>query len=177
MIGVTGGFCAGKTTVCNIFKELDKDIEVIDADEIAHKLLKIPDPEQRKKMAEEIFADEGRIRRWESTLHPLIIEEIKKRIEGSRARLILVDAPLLIETGTDKLVDKIIVVRASLDTQLSRSQSRGFSSQDALRRIKRQLPLSEKMKKADYLIENDKEIEETRKQVEEVWRRIVQCLK
>ncbi len=185
ILGVTGSFGTGKTTVCQIFKELGA--EVIDADKISHNILEKGDiqnqvkelfnlslqqsaQEFRSQIAQIAFKDRKSIKKLEKILHPLIIKEIKEKISQAKEEIVVVDAPLLIETGLDKIVDKLIVVSASLERQISRGQKENFSHKEVLERIECQIPLSEKLKQTDFIIDNDGEIEKTKEQVKEIYK-------
>ena len=184
ILGVTGSFGTGKTAVCQIFKELGA--EIIDADKISHNILEKDDiqnqvkelfnlsfqqspQEFRSQIAKIAFKDRKKMRKLEKILHPLIIKEIKKKISQTKKEIVVLDAPLLIETGLNKIIDKLIIVTASLKRQISRGQKKGFSREEILERVDYQIPLSEKLKQADFVIDNNGKIEETRKQVKKIW--------
>lgn len=189
IIGLTGGFGAGKSTVAGIFKSLGAD--VIDADKIAHELMR---PKQsvcqkitsvfgkkilkggaidRFRLGEIVFSDSRLLKKLNSIIHPQIIRIIRKKIKQSHFRLIVLDAPLLVESGLNKIADALIVVKASRNRQIERIQKRAFlSRQDVLRRIKCQIPLRMKLSLADFIIDNNGPIKETKRQVGEIWRKI-----
>ncbi len=184
ILGVTGSFGTGKTAVFQIFKELGA--EIIDADKISHNILEKDDiqnqvkelfnlsfqqspQEFRSQIAKIAFKDRKKMRKLEKILHPLIIKEIKKKISQTKKEIVVLDAPLLIETGLNKIIDKLIIVTASLKRQISRGQKKGFSREEILERVDYQIPLSEKLKQADFVIDNNGKIEETRKQVKKIW--------
>ncbi|MCK4859386.1 MAG: dephospho-CoA kinase [Candidatus Omnitrophica bacterium] len=186
IIGITGSLGTGKTTVSEMFRELGA--EVIDADEISHNIIKIDSVREkvkkaldinsrqiscsnfRQQIAKIVFKDNKKIKELEKILHPLVIKEIKKRFAVSEKRILVLDAPLLLETGLNKIVDKVVVVIASLKEQVSRAQKKGFSRREILQRIDYQIALSEKIKQADFVVDNNKEIKKTKEQVKKIWR-------
>ena len=191
VIGVSGGFGTGKTTVANIFKKLGA--KVIDADKIAHQLLRLRSPVYKKtvfklgkailnkdtsinrnRLAEIVFNDREKLSAYLKIIHPEIIKLIKHKLkhpqETGKIKVIILDAPLLIEAGLKKLVDKLVVVATKRDIQLLRIKNKfGLSKSDILKRIKLQLPLSKKIKAADYVIDNNGTEKRTEKQVRQIW--------
>ncbi|ACI19583.1 dephospho-CoA kinase [Dictyoglomus thermophilum] len=183
-IGITGGIGTGKSLVSNILKELG--IIVISADEIVRELQKDPYYLQkireifgdnvfdkgnldRKKLAKIIFSDSDARRKLENLLHPPVLEEIKKKLEELKERdIIAVEVPLLFEVGIEDWFDEIWVVYAPFELQLERIVNRdNISKEDAVARIRAQIPIEEKLKKADFVIYNDKDIESTKNQIKE----------
>lgn len=174
---------------------------VFDADKMAHDLMKKGQPcydpiinlfgkevldngeLDRKKIAAIVFKDKARLNQLEKIIHPEVIklirayiEQYKKKDEQNRCVLVF-DVPLLFESQLDALMDFRIVVNARQETQLFRSaQNLGMSSEEALGRIRAQMPLREKIKKADIIIDNDKDKIQTKKQVEEIWQKIHQIM-
>lgn len=188
VIGVTGSFGSGKTTVARILKSYQT--RIIDADKLAHSLLNpgtdtyrriiasfgkgiLKDNKRidRRKLAGIIFDDKRLLKRLNRIVHPAVIRIIKGRIRGSRAKVIILDAPLLIEAGLRGMVDKLIVVRTSRDKQIKRIQKKtSLRKSDILKRIGYQIPLREKARLADFIIDNSGTLTETRKQVKEIRR-------
>jgi dephospho-CoA kinase len=188
VIGVTGGFCTGKTTVADLFVE--KGASKIDADDIAHQLLADDKRIQqrvvellgeevltggtidRKKIAKEVFIDKDKLDAFSRILHPPIIERIKEKIVHYGKSVIVIDAPLLIEANVLDLVDIVIVVTAERQTQVERAISRGFSEKEALSIIEKQMPVSEKEKFADFVIDNNSDITITKEGVDKIWQKM-----
>ncbi len=188
IIGITGGLATGKTTVADMF--VQKGAVKIDADRIAHGLLKedqkIRDKVidafgegiltggkiDRKKLANIVFKDKDKLKKLTNILHPRIIENIKERIEKEGDKIIVIDAPLLMEAGLEEMMDVIIVVKAERHTQIKRAVNRGISEEEAEAIIKNQMPLSEKIKKADYVIDNEEKIEKIKEGVERIWQNV-----
>lgn len=189
-IGLTGGIASGKSTVSMEFQKLGAVI--IDADQIARELIHPHKPLWREiiayfgkeiqkedlnidryKLGEKVFSDETERAVLNRMIHPEIKREIDRRLkEIGKERpdaLVLVDAALLIETGTFREMDRIIVVSASKKNQIRRLMDRdSLTVEGAKRRISTQTPLREKRKYADYVINTDGSLEEIRKQVRKI---------
>lgn len=190
ILGIAGGFGSGKTTVAKMFKSYDA--KIIDADKIAHALLRqrskihkkiirvfgtgIVDKDNsinRSKLAKIVFSDKNLLNRLNKIMHPAVIKIIKTQITASQAKIIVLDAPLLIEAGIRKLVDKLIIVNSSRGKQIERaSKKTSLSKIDIVRRIKSQFPLQNKVRLADFVIDNNGTIKKTKKQVEQIRRQL-----
>ncbi|MDD5634578.1 MAG: dephospho-CoA kinase [Candidatus Omnitrophica bacterium] len=187
LVGITGGLASGKTLVSGLFEA--KGAFRIDADKIAHELLakdkkinkKIMDifgegvfdnaQINRKKLAKEVFFNAENLERLCGVLHPPIIGHIKKMVKTSKKKVIIIDAPLLIETGLDKFVDIVVVVAAKREKQIDRAIKRGMTWTQAEKVIRTQMPLCEKVKCAHYIIENNGRVENLKKGVDALWRK------
>ncbi len=190
-IGLTGSIGTGKSTVAKIFQELGA--YVIDADKVVHELLKREDVKEkireafgdvfdskgevdRKKLASIVFNNPEKKKVLENILHPLVFQEINrffKEIEEKDPEAVAIaEVPLMIETGSYKNYDKIIVVYAPEELQLKRLLEKGMSKEEAIKRIKSQMPIDEKVKYADIVIENTSTLEDLRKKVEEVYKKL-----
>ncbi len=171
IIGLTGGIASGKSTASGYFIELK--IPVIDSDLIVKKLwesnhemmnkvetyfgFKIKNYEDRKKLSHLIFQDMEKREALNKIVHPYVyeaIEEIKKRYQNNK--IIVIDMPLLIEVGYQKLCDYVVVVYVNQETQIERLMERDqIDRTEALTRIRSQLLLEEKIKHADYILDNN----------------------
>ncbi|MDN5331376.1 MAG: dephospho-CoA kinase [Tepidanaerobacteraceae bacterium] len=194
VIGLTGGIASGKSTVSRMLRQ--KGAYIIDADEIAREIVKPGKPAwedivryfgkeildesgniRRKKLAKIVFSDEKKLNLLNRITHPRIVEEIKREIEACRRRnekIVIIDAALLLEIGLDVLVDEVWVVAVDEKTQIDRLIKResSISYAEAMERIRAQMPLEEKLKFATRIIDNSGDIENTQKQVDEIWREI-----
>ena len=199
IVGITGGIACGKTTVSELLTE--KGAIPINADEIGHQLLKAGSPVideltdafghdiletsgdvSRKKLGAIVFQNKTARERLNSILHPLIIQRSRARarqlVTEDSTCVVLLDAPLLIEAGAYDTVDLIVVVTASPETQLRRTlersiaQGRRLTETEVQARIDAQMPVSEKVKYADVVIENEGTLEELHRQVDELWEQI-----
>lgn len=189
-VGLTGGIATGKTTVGKMFVELG--CRLLDADHITHELFAPGQPVHaavvrefgdailaadgtinRKALGDIVFSDENARARLNNLVHPAVIQRQKEwleRVEASDPKAIaIVDAALMIEVGTYKNYDKVIVVVCSLDDQRRRLRGRtNLSDEQIEARIRSQMPLEEKAKYADYVIDNSGDLESTRRQVREI---------
>lgn len=191
VIGLTGGIASGKSTVSMLLKQ--KGAAIIDADEIAKEIMQPGKPAwtevvehfgkgilredgniDRKKLAQIVFSDEKELETLNRITHPRIVEEIKRRLKSFREKnesVVVVDAALLLEIGLDLLVDEVWLVAVDEKTQIERllfrEKSMGFA--EALERIRAQMPLEEKLKFAQRVIDNGGSIEETKRQVDRIW--------
>lgn len=194
IIGITGSFGSGKTTVAKVFKSLGA--EVIDADRIAHRIIKPGSKIYKKivntfskdilknnngidryKLAHIVFNNKNLLGRLNKIMHPEIIRIMENQLRSAKSRLIVLDAPLLVEAGLKEWVDKLVVVKINKRVQLERLLDKTSLSKTAiLKRIKCQLPLEEKVRIADFVIDNSGAIGETKKQVKQVFKVILSSL-
>ena len=194
LAGLTGSMGSGKSLAAEMLKELGAHI--IDADEICRSLVEPGKPAwsevtklfgekvlredgalDRNKIAAIIFNDPGKRKAMENILHPKVFSEEQRIFESIRKRekdaLVIVNAPLLIESGNYKKMDKVAVIFCDEEIQVRRIVERGvFSSEDARKRIKSQIGLKEKLKIADYILENDGDREELYKNVQTICKEI-----
>lgn len=195
LIGLTGGFGTGKTTAARMFKRLGA--KVIDADKITHNLLAINSRVYKKivlkfgkqlldknsalnraKLAKVVFSNSGELKAYLKIIHPEIKKIIRYQLNSLKNKfrhcVVVLDAPLLIETGLHKEMDELVVVEASKKNQIKRLRKKfGFKRPDILSRIKFQLPLSKKIRMADYIIDNNSTLEDTQRQVKQAWNSVL----
>ena len=191
-VALTGNIASGKSVAASMFAEMGAT--VIDADAVSHELLargsetaqKVVEafgPQildsgggiDRKKLGGIVFSDPERRRLLDGLMHPAIREEIRRRIEAaceaSSGAIIVVDAALVIETGSHRMFDRLIVVTCEPALQLARLMNRDrLSEEEARARIEAQMPPEEKVKLADYTIDTSGTVDRTREQVEAVYR-------
>ena len=194
LIGLTGGIATGKSTVSAILTKAGAFI--IDADRIARAVVKkglpayreivhrfgaeilLPDGEiNRNMLADVIFNDHQKKQLLNSIVHPHVNEEVNlqiKQIQKTHPNAVIVlDVPLLIEAGMHDDLSDIIVVYAPQKIQIKRLMQRDHISEtEALARVRSQMPIEEKKKKATIVIDNSGTIENTRKQAIEVFERL-----
>jgi dephospho-CoA kinase len=183
ILGITGSFGSGKTTVAKIFAAGGD--KLIDADRIAHSLLKVGSSTykeiicafgakilkknkeiDRRKLAGIVFARRMALKKLNSILHLKIISRIRGEINKSSKKIVILDAPLLLEAGLKGLVDKLVVVNIAREKQVERIKiSRQLSRAEILYRIGSQWPLKRKKRLADFIIDNNGSKKETAKQV------------
>lgn len=188
VIGVTGSLGTGKSTVSRYFGALGA--KVIDADKIAHRLLKPSSCVYKKiirifgsrilkkdksidrnKLSQIVFNSSLELKKLNKIIHPEVVRAIKKGISRSAKKAVVLDVPLLFEAGLEPLADKIIVVKASRVKQLKRLQKKAsLTRQELLKRINSQMPLYDKVRLADFIIDNSGSLRKTKGQVKSLRR-------
>lgn len=157
-VAITGNIASGKSQVEKIIAE---SFPVYDADKIAHKFLGNVD---RKALGAKVFRDPKARKELEEFIHPKVKEEILE-IFKSGEKIVFISIPLLFETGFDEMFDKIIFVAADENLRLDRLMKRNnLTKEDALLRINAQMPQEEKIKKSDFVIDNNSDLENLEKQ-------------
>lgn len=192
VVGLTGGLGSGKSSVANVFAAYGA--QVIDADRIARhclsrgklsyqrivaafgsKVLAKNKEIDRVKLGKIVFDDKQLLNKLNRIVHPEVIRIIRKEIARKKKGVIILDAPLLLEAGLRREVDKLVVVTIDRETQVRRLLEKTSLKKTAiLKRIKSQIPLTAKARLADFIIDNSGTFANTRKQVaqikEEVWK-------
>jgi len=189
-VGLTGGIASGKTTARKMFEKLGA--YTLDADALSHKALCQEDVYQkllkhfgsdilnknievdRKKLGRIVINDRKELRFLESVVHPKIaemrdafIENVKKKDKDA---VIIYDVPLLYEKKMENMFDTIIVVYVDRKTQIKRIMERNkISEEGAEKRLKLQMDIEEKKKKAQIIIDNRGTLDDTFKQVKNIW--------
>jgi len=195
-VGLTGSIAVGKSFVLGVLAELG--CHVIDADKIAREVveqgsaglnsvrevfgdavLNSDGTLNRATLAEIVFADESKRTKLNSLLHPLIIaaqdDRIRELALHDPSGIVIIDAALMIESGGYRRLEKLIVVYCRPEIQLQRLMSRdGLSREAAERRINSQMPQEEKKKFADFLVDTSIDFDNTRAQVEAVYRQLLE---
>jgi dephospho-CoA kinase len=185
-VAITGGAGSGKSTVARMFQELG--VPVLDADAAARRAVAVGSPAwqelrrlygpeyfladgelDRGKVAARVFADPEEKRRLETVIHPRVAEAIKARLqelEAQGAPLVLVEVPLLFEAGLDRAYAKVIVVEVDPAHQVQRLSARdGRPAAEIAGILQAQLPLKDKVKKADFVVDNRGDLNNTLRQV------------
>lgn len=197
VIGLTGGLASGKSTVAAMLRDLGA--VVVDADAIVRELQEPGTPVYREiveafgpdvvrsdgsldrsALASRIFVDPVARQRLNAVIHPRVRERIRQEVADLQARLpagavIVLDVPLLLDTAPRDTfpVEGVIVVAIDEATQIARFRARtGLSEEEARGRLRAQRALREKVGEADWVIDNNGSPEETRRQVEALWRRL-----
>jgi len=178
--GLTGGIASGKSTIARMFAALG--CLTIDADQIVARLYEpgqaghealvrtygsgilLPDGTvDRRKLAGIAFASEESAKALNALIHPIVVAEEADWMaaEEQRAgdRIVIVEATLLIESGGAERYDRIVVVDVDPETQLARAALRGMTQEEAARRIAHQLPRAERLRYADYVIDNSGDLQ------------------
>jgi dephospho-CoA kinase len=191
IVGITGSMGSGKTTAASLFNDLGAHI--IDADAICRELVLPNQPAceeithtfgkailkedktiDRIKLADIVFNDKTQKALLENILHPKVIdEEMRLCVEIFKAdpqAIVMIDAALLIESGNYKKVDKVIVVTCDPESLIRRAMKRStLTREEALLRIQNQMPQEEKLKKADYILQNDGSQEDLKTKVQKLY--------
>ena len=194
VIGLTGNFGTGKTSVSQMLAELGA--VVIDADKLGHKLLQ-PDTEtyreiltafgksilkpngkiDRNKLGKLAFADAASLNRLNQIMHPKMYEIAKRKIEEylkTDTKIVVLEAALLIEAGWTPLVDQVWVTVAPEAIIVRRLKSgRELNEDQVLARLSTQMPSEEKAKQADVVIDTDCSLDELRTRVTELWHNLL----
>jgi len=192
-IGLTGAIGSGKSLVARLFK--DFGAAIVDADAIAREVVAPGAPAydgivrafgpavvradgtlDRKALGDRVFADASARRALNALTHPHVrrrmAEEVARLGSAPEVEVIVLDIPLLLDTtdGRDLGLDGIVVVDADDDVRVGRLVARdGLSEADARRRLAAQMPLREKVARADWVIDNNGSLEHTREQVRTLW--------
>jgi dephospho-CoA kinase len=189
LIGLTGGIGSGKSTVSAMLAE--RGAVVVDADAIVHELQAPGQPVlaamveefgpgilddrgqlRRAALAEVVFNDDGALARLNAIVHPAVGAEIARRLEAEAAtdHVVILDVPLLVESGRSDLVG-LIVVDVDPEVAVGRLvDQRGFREEDARARIARQASRQERLARADVVIDNGGTRDQLAAQVERAWR-------
>ncbi|MGB2782816.1 MAG: dephospho-CoA kinase [Atribacterota bacterium] len=193
IVGLTGGIVGGKSTVASMFRDLGA--KIINADKLGHsvilpykpawkKIVKLFGKDvlqndltiDREKLGKMVFVNQIFLKKLNEITHPEITRLIKKEINlaknkiHNQEKVLIIDAALIYEAKIDGFMDKIIVVYIDKDEQISRLIKRNnLPKNEALQRIRSQIPMKEKAKIADYVIDNSNSLDKTKKQVEKIW--------
>lgn len=194
VIGLTGSIGSGKSTVANIMRQMG--VAILCADASAKKVVKKGAPAYKKiikafgqkvvnkdktlnrtRLGEIVFSSEAKRKLLNSIVHPEVIAELKREIDrmaSLQRKVVVLDIPLLYEEGLEILCHKVVVVYATETMMEKRIFLRDNLSKDEIRkRITAQLPIEEKKKRADYVIDNSADLAKTQSQVEWVLREIM----
>ena len=195
VIGLTGGIASGKSTISSILKAVGWP--VIDADLIARQIV-MPGSKgleqivnrfgpqmlnsdgtlDREKLGKTVFDDPKKLSDLDKIEHPLIQEAIDSQLDEFKKQhlpVVVLDVPLLFETGMDEECDLTVLAVVDQATQLKRLMKRDqISKMDAVKKISSQMSLKEKMQRADVIIDNNGTLEQTRSQVAELVDRVSQ---
>ncbi len=185
---------SGKTAVSRVLRE--EGAYIIDADQIARELVQPRKPAwneiikafgkeilqedgsiQRKKLADKIFTDPEQRKVLNQILHPRIEKEIDRRAREIGQKhpeaIVVIDAPLLVELGMQRKVDRVIVVTSTQIQQMERLKERdGRSPEEASRLLSSQIPIEEKVKLADFVVRNEGSLEEMKKEAKEIFKEL-----
>lgn len=191
LIGLTGGIATGKSTVAEILTSLG--VAVVDADALAHEvtapgseavsaIARELGPEfvrpdgslDRPRLADRVFADSALLTRLNAIVHPRVRRSIVQRVQDLAARgrkVVVIDVPLLLESRERYQVDSVWLVYAPEQVQIERLMVRNnLSREQAMLRVRAQMPIEEKRRLADVVIDNTQDRAALRRQVEALYR-------
>lgn len=194
LVGLTGGVATGKSTVAAMFQRCGA--VVIDADQLARQVVEPDKPAwrdivrafgprilrpdrslDRLALADIVFKSPAKLRRLERIVHPRVAR-LQSRLTGAISKrrpgtVVIYEVPLLFEAGVDKRVDAIIVVTADRRAQMERlAQRTGLSRADILRRIRSQMPLAQKRRRADIVLDGTQPLPKLRRQVARLYEQL-----
>lgn len=194
-VGLTGGIACGKSTVAQMF--VDLGAHLIDFDRLAHyvqepgkpayeevvhhfgKAILQPDKKiDRVKLGNIVFGNKKKIIELNNIVHPLVYQEWNIRLEKIRTKeehaIVLSDVPLLFEGGMQHLFDLTILVLIAPEEQIRRVRIRnGLGKEEAEKRLQSQMPIREKIKLADIVIDNEGSVSDTEKEVKQNWKKLL----
>ncbi|HWP26376.1 MAG TPA: dephospho-CoA kinase [Xanthobacteraceae bacterium] len=184
VLGLTGSIAMGKTTTAKLFAEAG--VPVHDADAAVHRLYEgeavaaieaaFPGTTKagkvdRAALSERVLNTPGALQRLESIVHPLVRQSEQRFLESaekSGAKVVVLDIPLLFETGADNRVDAVVVVTAPPEVQRARALERGITQAQFEALLARQMPDAEKRSRADFVVDTSRGIEAARAQVRDI---------
>ena len=189
--GLTGGIASGKSTIAHLFASLG--CITVDADQIVARLYQpgeaghealvrsygsgilLPDGTiDRRKLADVAFASDESAKELNALIHPIVVAEEERLIAAEEQRedgdrIVIVEATLLIEAGGKDRYDRIVIVDVDPETQLARAIARGMTPEDAARRIARQMSREERLRYADYVIDNRGDLQAAKAETKRVF--------
>ncbi len=195
-IGLTGNFGMGKTTVLRIFRKLGA--YTFNSDDYVHDILKRPEVIRKistllgnqvilkrsngillnkNRVADIVFNESMKRKAIEKIIHPEVFKAIKSAraniLKKDSSALIIFEVPLLFEAALEKFFDKTVVIYCNREKALDRALGKGFTEDEAEKRIRAQMPITEKKKRADFRIENNGDLNELKKRVERVFNSLI----
>ena len=195
IIGLTGGIASGKSIVASVFRELGAII--LDADQIARLVVLPHQPAwediveffgpqvvnedeslDRAKIGEIVYNNPDSLKELNRITHPRIMQYYKDEMRRIKLEqpdaIVILEVPLLYETNMDKLCQQVVVVCVDRETQIKRLMERDkMSCEDAVRRINAQMPMDEKVRRADFVIDNRGSMEETKEKATKYYKEIL----
>jgi dephospho-CoA kinase len=191
LVGLTGNYGMGKSTVLHMFRKFG--VITIDADKIVESLLeeksvlekirellgdRVFDKNgslNKKKIVDIIFDNNALRHSLEDILHPLVFERVKDFLDkmNEKDKVAMIEVPLLFERGYEDRFDRTITIYTKEEVALNRLEKDGVNREEAILRLKAQLPIEEKIKRAHYVIDNNGTPEETMVQVEIIYNKLL----
>ncbi len=189
VVGITGGFGTGKSTVTALMRKAD--FLVLDADRIAHETFqgtnpilkqiceKFPDALlngflERHKLAEIVFQNPKRLKQLEKLIHPYVLKRLMAEIKKTKKKYIALEIPLLFEAGFQKICDFVVTVFSGSSESENRLVVQGWTKTEIRRRKAAQWPIQKKMAKSDFMISNAGSRRETGRQVRALIKKLIE---
>ena len=185
-VGLTGGIASGKSTIARMFAELG--CVVVDADAIVARLylrgnaghdalvnaygeaiLRDDGEIDRQKLADVAFASPEGSRKLNALIHPLVHAEQARIFAEAKSGIVMVEATLLLESGGRDRYDRIVVVDVEPDVQIARGVARGMSREEVTRRMAHQMPREERLRYADYVVDNSGDLRHAERETRRVY--------
>jgi len=187
LIGLTGSLGSGKSTVLKEFRELGA--LTISADDIVHQVLERTDVKKeiarifgtgvfsgpdidRRRLAARVFSSDAQRHKLEEILHPLVYERVMEFYKGHPGSIVVAEIPLLFESGKKDDFDMVVLVVCPRDQAIKRLEERGLTKDEAEKRLRVQMPVEEKARLSDFVIDNSGSWEDTSEQVRKIWQKI-----
>jgi dephospho-CoA kinase len=189
LLGLTGSIGMGKSTTAKLFAEAG--VPVYDADAAVHKIYQgeaapaieaafpgttVDGKVDRAKLSARVLHDQAAIKRLEQIVHPMLGASRQKFLDDAKASgapVVVMDIPLLFETGGEKRVDAVVVVTTSPENQRERIMARGTMTSEALDAIlARQMPDAEKRKRADFVVDTSHGLDPVRTQIRDILQQV-----
>jgi dephospho-CoA kinase len=191
LVGLTGGIASGKSFVASLLADLGAS--TIDADEVAREVVSLGSPGlsavvsefgsevllpsgelDRQKLGDIVFSDPQSRIRLEAILHPLIKVRTTELINSQSSEIVVYSVPLLVEAKVDYPFDSVITVEAGSENQVERLvRSRSLTEDEARKRVSAQTTEAMRVERADYVIDSSGSKDETKMQVDKIWKQLV----
>lgn len=188
-IGLTGKIGSGKTTALKALGQ--KGAETFNSDQIIHEIYKnsrhiitkkikkfFPEAEEKneispKKLGEIVFNDQNKLKKLEQLTHPFVIKKLKDKFKSKKSGIFVAEVPLLFEKNLEGLFDRVILVKSREDILIKRLKEKyGLDSREAKKRLFLFLTAGKKEKKSDFILANNSNLNELKKEVNLLWQKI-----
>jgi dephospho-CoA kinase len=186
VIGVTGNTGTGKTVICELYKELGAHL--ISCDELGWEILREPhiiqkikeefkgvvekETVNREKLGTVVFKDENKLKQLDCIVHPELLKKLKRSIESSKSKIIVVDGALIFEWRIENWFDYVILLISTLEDKKKRLKTKGLSEEIIKGRLNSQEDSSKFVKFSDFIIENDGDLKSLKNNAKWIWDKV-----